>query len=111
MNGITLTDSAAKRIKQIIQQEGLTEGGLRIGVKAGGCSGLTYVLNLETQQRPGDRVYEHNGAKLFVDAKSFLYLNGTVLDYKEDGGLMERGFTFANPNSQGECGCGESFSV
>ncbi len=108
---IGLTDSAAKRIKEIMQQEGMTEGGLRIGVKGGGCSGLSYVLDMETQQRPGDKVYEHNGAKLFVDAKSFLYLNGTTLDYKEEGGLMDRGFSFANPNSAGECGCGESFSV
>lgn len=108
---IGLTESAARRINEILSQENISQGGLRIGVKGGGCSGLSYILDLETQQRPGDKVFEEHGAKVFVDIKSFLYLNGTVLDFKEEGGLMARGFTFANPNSEGECGCGESFAV
>jgi len=109
--GIELTDRAANRIREILQQQNLTEGGLRVGVKGGGCSGLSYILDLETKERPGDKVFERDGAKVYVDLKSFLYLNGTILDFKDEGGLMSRGFVFSNPNSAGECGCGESFGV
>jgi iron-sulfur cluster assembly protein len=109
--GIELTDRAVNRIREILHQQSLTEGGLRVGVKGGGCSGLSYLLDLETKERPGDKIFEREGVKVFVDVKSFLYLNGTVLDYKDEGGLMGRGFVFTNPNSAGECGCGESFAV
>ena len=111
MTGIEISDRAVNRIREILQQQNLDEGGLRVGIKGGGCSGLSYVLDLETKERPGDKVFERDGIKVFVDLKSFLYLNGTTLDFKDEGGLMGRGFVFSNPNSAGECGCGESFTV
>jgi len=83
---------------------------LRVGVKGGGCSGMSYNLAIDTEERPGDKVFEKDGVKVFVDLKSFLYLDGSTLDYKEEG-LMQRGFTFLNPKSSGTCGCGESFAV
>jgi iron-sulfur cluster assembly protein len=107
---IEITNEAASRILEIMQDNGLTEGGLRVGVKGGGCSGLGYTLALDTEPQPTDKIFEKDGAKVFVDLKSFLYLNGSILDYKVEG-LMQRGFTFVNPNSTGACGCGESFAV
>lgn len=107
---IELTPVAAEKIREIMREQGLTEGGLRVGVKGGGCSGLGYTLALDTEEHPGDKVFEFDGVKVFVDMKSFLFLNGTTLDYKNEG-LMQRGFTFINPNSSGDCGCGESFAV
>ena len=107
---IEITNEAASRIVEIMQDNGLTEGGLRVGVKGGGCSGLGYTLALDTEPQPTDKIFEKAGAKVFVDLKSFLYLNGSILDYKVEG-LMQRGFMFVNPNSTGACGCGESFAV
>lgn len=107
---IELTPVAAEKIREIMRDQGLTRGGLRVGVKGGGCSGLGYTLALDTEEHPGDKVFEFDGFKVFVDMKSFLFLNGTTLDYKNEG-LMQRGFTFINPNSSGDCGCGESFAV
>lgn len=107
---IQVTTNAAARIREIMRDNGLSEGGLRVGVQGGGCSGLSYNLALDTEQRPGDRVFEQDGAKVFVDMKSLLYLSGATLDWKDEG-LMQRGFTFSNPNSSGACGCGESFAV
>ena len=107
---IQVTDKAAARIREIMRDNGLSEGGLRVGVQGGGCSGLSYNLALDTEQRPGDRVFEQDGVKVFVDMKSLLYLSGATLDWKDEG-LMQRGFTFINPNSSGACGCGESFAV
>ena len=107
---IQLTPKAVEKVREIMRDQGLAEGGLRVGVKGGGCSGLSYNLALDTEERPGDKVFEVDGVKLFVDMKSFLFLNGSTLDYKEEG-LMQRGFTFINPNSSGACGCGESFAV
>ncbi|KAF0247647.1 MAG: iron-sulfur cluster assembly protein [bacterium] len=108
---LEITESAAHRIKEILQEQNVADGGLRVGVKSGGCSGLSYVLDMDSQQRPGDKVFERNGAKIFVDLKSYLFLNGMIVDYKDEGALMGRGFKFVNPNSAGECGCGESFTV
>ena len=107
---IQVTEKAAARIREIMRDNGLNEGGLRVGVQGGGCSGLSYNLALDTEQRPGDRVFEQGGVKVFVDMKSLLYLSGATLDWKDEG-LMQRGFTFENPNSSGGCGCGESFAV
>ncbi|HVG22342.1 MAG: HesB/IscA family protein [Blastocatellia bacterium] len=107
---IQLTPKAVEKVREIMRDQGMTEGGLRVGVKGGGCSGLSYNLALDTEERAGDKVFEVDGVKLFVDMKSFLFLNGSTLDYKEEG-LMQRGFTFVNPNSSGACGCGESFAV
>jgi iron-sulfur cluster assembly protein len=107
---IQVTEKAAARIREIMRDNGLSEGGLRVGVQGGGCSGMSYNLALDTEQRPGDRVFEQDGVKVFVDMKSLLYLSGATLDWKDEG-LMQRGFTFSNPNSSGACGCGESFAV
>jgi iron-sulfur cluster assembly protein len=107
---IELTPRAVEKVREIMRDQGLTEGGLRVGVKGGGCSGLSYNLALDTDERPGDKIYEVDGVKLFIDMKSLLYLDGSTLDYKDEG-LLQRGFTFVNPNSAGACGCGESFAV
>lgn len=106
---INVTESAASKIKAVLAKEGFNDGGLRLGVKGGGCSGLNYVIRFEERQRPGDKVFEHYGAKVFVDFKSLLYLKGTTLDWR--GTLMQEGFTFHNPNAQRTCSCGVSFSV
>jgi iron-sulfur cluster assembly protein len=110
-NMIHVTEKAATKIQELLAKEGVaTEtGGLRVGVQGGGCSGLTYAMRLETQARDRDKVIEENGARLFVDPKSFLYLNDTTLDYQED--LMRRGFVFQNPQATRSCGCGSSFTA
>jgi iron-sulfur cluster assembly protein len=107
---IELTQQAVEKIREIMHEQNIAEGGLRVGVKGGGCSGLGYTLALDTESQPGDKIFEKDGVKVFIDLKSFLYLNGTTLDYKMEG-LMQRGFMFINPNSAGDCGCGESFAV
>lgn len=94
----------------------MTEGGfdattdyVRVGVKSGGCSGLSYELNFDNKKDDADKVFEDNNVRIIVDKKSFLYLVGTVLEYS--GGLNGKGFVFNNPNAQRTCGCGESFSL
>ena len=82
---------------------------IRVGVKSGGCSGLTYDLNFDKKINENDKVYEDNGVRIIVDNKSFLYLIGTTLEYS--GGLNGKGFVFNNPNANRTCGCGESFSL
>jgi iron-sulfur cluster assembly protein len=106
---VQITEVAAKRILLLMSKQGLGEGGLRVGVKGGGCSGLSYVFSWEKEARPGDEVFEGHGAKIFVDKKSYLFLKGTVLDY--DTSLMSKGFVLSNPNAKGSCGCGTSFGV
>ncbi|MBI3078701.1 MAG: iron-sulfur cluster assembly accessory protein [Deltaproteobacteria bacterium] len=109
---IAVSDRAAARIRELIAQQHVEspDAGLRIGVKGGGCSGLTYTMRLDTTKRLGDKVFEANGGtKVYVDLKSYIYLNGTELDYEE--GLMNSGFRFRNPNVKRACGCGESFVV
>ena len=86
-----------------------TEAFIRVGVKGGGCSGLSYELTFDNDLQDTDKVFEDNGMKVVVDKKSFLYLVGTELDYS--GGLNGKGFVFNNPNASRTCGCGESFSV
>lgn len=107
---IQLTSTAAERVRDLLRDQGLPEGGLRLGVKGGGCSGFSYDLALDSQERPGDKVFDVEGIKIFVDMKSYLYLNGITIDYKDEG-MMRRGFVFNNPNASAACGCGESFSV
>ena len=107
---IHLTPTAIEKIRDLMRDHNVTDGGLRLGIAGGGCSGLSYNLALDTETRPGDKVFEQEGIKIFVDTKSLLYLNGITLDWKDEG-LMHRGFTFINPNSSGSCGCGESFAV
>ena len=105
---IGMTDQAAQKIQALVAEKGIPDSGLRVKVVGGGCSGLTYKMDLD-QVRDGDKVFEHGGAKLVVDRKSFLYLNGTILDYKEE--LMSSGFNLQNPNVKRTCGCGSSFGV
>ena len=105
---ITLTPGAISQVKRLLEKEQKPEFGLRIGVKAGGCSGFSYVLGFDAPQE-GDKVQELEGFKVLVDSKSEGYLQGTELDYQE--GLQGKGFTFSNPNATKSCGCGESFSV
>jgi iron-sulfur cluster assembly protein len=107
---IEITETASRKIRTLMAKQGVSEGGLRVGVKGGGCSGLSYTFGWERQDRSGDEVFEGpDGAKLFVDRKSLLYLNGTVLDY--DTSLMSKGFVFNNPNAKTNCGCGSSFGA
>ncbi|NWG28879.1 MAG: iron-sulfur cluster assembly accessory protein [Ignavibacteriaceae bacterium] len=107
---ITITEKARNEILRIMQFNNIPENyGLRVGVKGGGCSGLTYTLNFDGDQRPGDTIIESENIKLFVDGKSLFYLMGTQLDYSD--GLNGRGFVFNNPNAAKTCGCGESFGV
>ena len=109
-SGIQVTERAVKRIRIAMAKEGISpeEGGLRLGVLGGGCSGLSYSIKFDTRPRERDRVYEFDGVRVFVDPKSFLYLHGMTLDYEET--LMRQGFNFVNPNSSRSCGCGSSFS-
>ena len=107
---ITLTSSAAQEVKRLMEKEQKSNLGLRLGVKGGGCSGLSYVLALEeAAPKPLDSVFEQDGIKLLVDAKSQLYLDGTTVDYKNS--LMGGGFEFQNPNAKKSCGCGTSFTA
>jgi iron-sulfur cluster assembly protein len=106
---ITLSDAALKEVKRLINVQGLTEGGLRLGVKGGGCSGLSYTINFDEKIGQYDTVYEFDGVKVIVDAKSAIYLQGTQLDFQKD--LLSGTFKFVNPNADKTCGCGESFSA
>lgn len=107
---IKITEKAAKQIKRIKEENEIApEFGLRVGVKGGGCSGLTYQLGFDGEQKEGDTVIEEYGLKLFVDGKSLFYLMGTTLDFSD--GLNGKGFVFNNPNATKTCGCGESFGV
>lgn len=107
---IKISEKAAKEINKIKSENNIPDSyGLRVGVKGGGCSGLTYTLGFDTDAKEGDSVIEQNGIKLFVDGKSLFYLSGTELDFTD--GLNGRGFVFNNPNAAKTCGCGESFSV
>ena len=109
--GVHVTASAVKRIRVILAKEGIAteEGGLRLGVKGGGCSGLSYAIAFDAHPRERDRIFTFDGVRVFVDPKSFVYLSGMTLDYEET--LMRQGFNFINPNSSRSCGCGTSFSV
>jgi len=108
--GLQLTERAIKRIRVAMAKEGVSpeEGGLRLGVMGGGCSGLSYSIKFDTRPRERYRIYEFDGVRVFVDPKSFVYLHGMTLDYEET--LMRQGFNFINPNSSRSCGCGSSFS-
>ena len=108
--GIEIAESAAARLKQMLQQHKKgPEAGLRIAVRGGGCSGLTYTMDFDDKPKEKDKVFERDGVKVFVDSKSLLYLGGSELVYEE--GLMAAGFKLRNPNAKASCGCGESFSV
>jgi iron-sulfur cluster assembly protein len=108
---VHLTERAATKILALLAREGVPaeSGGLRVGVQGGGCSGLSYAMRLDTQARDRDKIFEEFGARIFVDPKSLLYLNGTTLEYEET--LMRQGFVFQNPNATRSCGCGSSFTA
>jgi iron-sulfur cluster assembly protein len=107
---IKITEKAAVEVQNIMKENSIPDSyGLRVGVKGGGCSGLTYTLGFDAESKEGDTVIEQNGVKLFVDGKSLFYLSGTELDFTS--GLSGKGFIFNNPNAAKTCGCGESFGV
>jgi len=108
MAAISVSDEAAAKIHGLIASLNKPDHGLRLKVVGGGCSGLQYKMDFDIQ-REGDKVFENGGAKVLVDRKSFLYLNGTEVHYEE--GLMESGFKLRNPNIKRTCGCGASFTV
>jgi iron-sulfur cluster assembly protein len=109
--GIVVTEKALARIKSAMAKENISpeQGGLRVGVQGGGCSGLSYNIRFDSQPRERDRIFQFGDVRIFVDPKSFIYLHGMTLDYEET--LMHQGFAFKNPNSQKSCGCGTSFTA
>lgn len=106
---IKLTENAVNHIKRLQYEEKITEGGLRVAVTGGGCSGMSYQLGFQQIPDEKDKVFEQDGVKIFVDPKSYIFLKGLELDYV--GGLNGTGFTFKNPNANKSCGCGTSFST
>lgn len=108
--GIGVTEKALAKIRSAMEKEGISaeQGGLRLGVQGGGCSGLSYNIRFDTQPRERDRVFQFGDVRVFVDPKSFIYLHGMTLDYQES--LIQQGFAFVNPNASKSCGCGTSFS-
>ena len=108
---IKVSDTASKKIISMMQEDGFdaAKDYVRVGVKSGGCSGLSYELKFDNQIGENDKIFEDNNVRIAVEKKSFLYLAGTVLEFS--GGLNGKGFVFNNPNAQRTCGCGESFSL
>jgi iron-sulfur cluster assembly protein len=107
---IQLSENASNQIVKLLAKHEIPGGGLRVAIKAGGCSGFEYVFAWETAPRDGDQVFDGaGGARIFVDPKSLRLLDGTVLDF--DTGLLSKGFMLNNPNATGTCGCGHSFSA
>ena len=111
-NSIYISDKAKSKVIQLMTDAGILNNSsyfLRVGVVGGGCSGLSYKLDFDNEQKPMDQVFEDNGLKVVTDLKSFLYLVNTTLDFSD--GLNGKGFYFSNPNASRTCGCGESFGV
>ncbi len=108
---VDLSETAAREVRNIIDQNEMNPENtfLRVGVKGGGCSGFSYLLDLTEKSNENDEQWEQHGIKLVCDPKSYLYLNGTEVDFKEE--IMGRGFVFKNPNASSTCGCGSSFSA
>jgi len=106
---ITVSEKAVGKIRNILEDEQKSSGFIRVGIKGGGCSGFTYILDIEEAQKDGDQVFDFGGVKVLVDSKSIIYLAGTELDYTD--GLNGSGFVFNNPNAQRTSGCGNSFSA
>jgi iron-sulfur cluster assembly protein/iron-sulfur cluster insertion protein len=105
---ITLTDDAAGKVKELIEQEGDEALALRVAVRPGGCSGFSYEMFFDTDVADDDQIADYDGVKVVVDASSVMLLEGATLDYKD--GLQDAGFAIENPNAQNTCGCGSSFS-
>ena len=107
---VELSEAAARQVRELKQQQNLPENAfLRMGVRGGGCSGLSYALEFDTELGSHDKEFEIDGIKVVVDRKSYIYLNGTTLDYVKQG--LTGGFTFVNPQAKSSCGCGTSFSA
>ena len=106
---INIDEAAVEHVRQFAEQAGKPEASLRVAVKGGGCSGLTYTLDLVDEPQQHDKVIEEHGIRLFVDRKSYVFLAGTTLGYS--GGLNGKGFVFDNPNAKTTCGCGTSFGI
>jgi iron-sulfur cluster assembly protein len=106
---VSMTPGAVSRVKELMARENLENAFLRMGVRGGGCSGMTYDLQFDNELRKHDKQFEVDGVKVVVDVKSYLYLNGTTLDFVKQG--LTGGFTFVNPNAKSSCGCGTSFTV
>jgi iron-sulfur cluster assembly protein len=105
---VTLTETAADRVRNFLASRGKGEG-LRLGVRTSGCSGMAYVLEFADEINDEDQVFESNGVKVIIDSKSLVYLDGTEVDFAKEG--LNEGFQFNNPNVKDACGCGESFNV
>ena len=111
-NGIFITEKAKAKVKELMNEAGVGNDPsyfVRVGVVGGGCSGLSYKLDFDNQQKPGDQIFDNEDVKIVTDLKSFLYLVNTELDYSD--GLNGKGFHFKNPNASRTCACGESFAV
>ncbi len=106
---LALTETAVKQVKQLMEEQNLQHVYLRMGVKGGGCSGLSYSLEFDNEIGPHDKEFDIDGVRVVCDKKSYLYLNGTTLDYVKQG--LTGGFTFLNPQAKSSCGCGTSFSA
>ena len=106
---VSMTPVAVSRVKELMTAQKLDSAFLRMGVRGGGCSGMTYDLQFDNELRKHDKEFEVDGVKVVVDVKSYLYLNGTTLDYVTQG--LTGGFTFVNPNAKSSCGCGTSFTA
>ena len=109
INTIEITEKAASKVTQFAVDKGMDKFGLKVAVKGGGCSGLTYVLEIVDGPESDDKVIEYHGVEVYVPKKAFVFLAGTVLDFSD--GLNGKGFEFTNPNAKSTCGCGTSFSV
>jgi iron-sulfur cluster assembly protein len=105
---VEVTPRAVEKIRQAFQREGV-QGGLRLGVLGGGCSGLSYQFKFDTKPRPTDQVLNFDGVQVFIDPKSLVFLDGMTLDWKDS--LIQSGFVFDNPHAKKSCGCGTSFSA
>ena len=106
---ITLSDNAALRLKEIMSKAEVNAVGVRVGVKSGGCAGMSYVMEYANEINPNDEIIEEKGVKLFVDPGAVMYLLGTEMDYKKEE--FSSSFVFKNPNESERCGCGESFKI
>ena len=106
---ISLSDKAADKVREILGNEAKDDHALRVGVKGGGCSGFSYTLDIDKIFAESDQIFEEKGIKIVIDAKSFIYLSGTQVDYVEN--LSGSGFSFSNPNATRTCGCGSSFQA
>lgn len=106
---VTVSEGAAKKLNSLIEESGFKTPFVRVAVKGGGCSGLSYDLSFDTDQQAADTLAENRGIKILIDNKSLLYLFGTELDFSD--GLNGKGFQFINPNASRTCGCGESFAL